>query len=404
MRLTRIAALLAGVVVPMALAAQQAARPDAPRPEALEAEVHYATGGDAWFSTNKAAYVALFDVSRGGVTQLYPTFSAQATELSGTSVRVEMRSAAALPGAGPFSGSSLVALNTPVGGASAAGWPHTLLLVASTQPLRIGSSWASNIAINNDLVRNHQWNDLDTDAGIAAVVDLVRPLDWGAEVATDRVPLATPARYASSLAYDPNRVAVGYSCMDADRQFISPVPQLGAYCVALREFPARTGTVNASTVAATAGGTADSTRRVVLQAHGAATGPAAPRISEQKHGDVQSISDPNDIRKFMESMKARQATHGAADGAMESRSGPRDGTPASERSGAGANGRNAEGSPASGGSAGGASRINQGREARPRIEQQAKPQRPADAPSGSRAETARPSASAAPIKPQNERD
>jgi hypothetical protein len=304
MRWTRVAVVLA--VITPALGAQQTARPDPPRAGTLEAEVHYSTGSDVWFSTNRPAYVALFDVSRGGVTQLYPTFSAQATELSGTSVRVAMRSAAPLPSGNIFGGSSLVTLNTPVGAANAAGWPHTLLLVASTMPLRVGSTWDSNIAINNDLVRTHQWNDLDTDAGIAAVVDLVRPLDWGAEVATDRVQLATPARYATSLAYDPNQTALGYSCVDANRQFTSPTPQLGAYCVALRELPPNTRAVNASTAAPPAGGI--DTTRVLLQSNGSAAAPAASRISQQKHGDVESISDPAAIRSFMESMKTGQGT------------------------------------------------------------------------------------------------
>ena len=47
MRLMRMATVLA--VVPVALAAQQTARPDAQNPGALEAEVQYATGGDARF-------------------------------------------------------------------------------------------------------------------------------------------------------------------------------------------------------------------------------------------------------------------------------------------------------------------------------------------------------------------
>ncbi|MGH7655930.1 MAG: hypothetical protein ACREN6_14835 [Gemmatimonadaceae bacterium] len=386
MRLTRMAAVLA--VVPVALAAQQTARPDAPHPGALEAEVHYATGGDAWFSTNRPAYVALFDVSRGGVTQLYPTFSAQATELSGTSVRVEMRSAAPLPRAAALGGSSLVTLNTP---AANTAWPHTLLLVASTMPLRVGSTWDSNIAINNDLVRNHQWNSLDTDAGIAAVVDLVRPLDWGAEVATDQAQLATPAQYASSLAYDPNQTAIGYSCVDGSRNFTSLTPQLGADCVPVRSFPARAGAVNASTIASPAGSV--DTTRGQLQSRAAQPARGTSRISEQKHGDVQSISDPNEIRKFMENMNGRRTTHGAADGSKEPRSErPRDGMHAGGRSG-GMNRQNADGSPSRGGSAGGASHADQGRTAHPRVEEQAKPHPPA-------------ASSAAPAhgKPANERD
>jgi hypothetical protein len=411
MRWAGVATVLA--VVAPALAAQQTARPDPPRAGTLEAEVHYATGGDAWFSTNKPAYVALFDVSRGGVSQLYPTFSGQATELSGTSVRVEMRSAAALPGVAAFGGSSLVTLNTPVGGANAAGWPHTLLLVASSMPLRVGNMWTSNVAINNDLVRTHQWNDLDTDAGIAAVVDLVRPLDGGAEIATDRVQLATPARYASSLAYDPTHTAVGYSCWDANRQFISPVPQLGASCVGLREFPAK-GPRNAAVNALPPAGATDTARGVAFRtarasaAAVAAPTSAAPRISEQKHGDVQSISDPAEIRAFMERMKSRQAVEAApAVGAERGHDRARDGMPSGTRSGR-MNPRNADGSPAYGGAGATVPHSDQSREAGPRAAEP-RPTTPATehAPAAPRPATAASSvprrASPAPVKQPNER-
>ena len=160
--------------------------------------------------------------------QLYPTFTQQATELSGTSARVELRSQA---GTGR---SSLVSLN-----------------------LRVGSSWATNIAINNDLVRDHRWNDLDNDDGIAAVIDLVRPLDWGAEVATDRVQSATPVIYASSLSHDPSQMGTGYSCTDANHTFTSSVPMLGASCFVTQ---------------------------ANLRPAGTASG--ASRISEQKHTDA----------------------------------------------------------------------------------------------------------------------
>lgn len=392
MRLMRISAVLA--IVPAVLAAQETARVDAPQPGALEAEVHYATGGDAWFSTNKPAYVALFDVSRGGVAQLYPTFSAQAAELSGTSVRVELRSPAALNG-GPFA-SSLVPLTSPAASMNAAGWPHTLLLVASTKPLRISNSWSSNIAINNDLVREHHWNDLDTDAGVAAVVELVRPQDWGAEVATDEVALATPARYTASLTYDPNLNAVAYSCIDATRSFLSPVAQLGADCVPIREFPGSSA-LNAANAAIAAGpNRAVDSARVPSQARASAAGTS--RISEQKRPDVRSISDPAEIRKFMESMKSGQ-TNGAA---ASSRHGhERDGMPTGGRSGS-TNGRSPDGAPAYEGSSAPAARNDQDRDVRRRDVDMKPPtppaaQKPTAAPST-------PPPPQAPIKPANERD
>lgn len=302
MRTTLIAGVLA--VVAPALAAQTVVQSEAPRAAALTAEVHYGTAGDAWITTNKPAYVALFDVSRGGVTQLYPVFSEQAAELAGPSLRVELRSPMAGTGR-----SSLVSLNGPGLGANAQGWPHTLLLVASTQPLRVGNSWTTNISLNNALVRDRDWNSLTTDAGVDAVIGLVRPTDGRAEVVTDEAQTATPALYASSLSHDPNFTVLGYNCYDATSMFVSLTPVLGASC-----FPTRDLSSNAlasrSVHAAAGPASTDTTRVLSTNARPAASGTS--RISTNRQPDVQSISDPAAIRKFMEDIKATRGTADAS--------------------------------------------------------------------------------------------
>src|SRR5437879_4118076 len=125
-------AVMFALVAPV-LAAQQATVKSAAAPGDLDAELHYPAGQNAWIATNKPAYVALFEVSRSGVAQIYPTFSAQAEYPTGS-----QRRAIDVPYANLFGGS----LGSSLTGLHAAtlqdgGWPHMLLLVASTSPLRV---------------------------------------------------------------------------------------------------------------------------------------------------------------------------------------------------------------------------------------------------------------------------
>src|SRR6185437_14615613 len=179
MRSTALAVMFA-LATPV-LAAQQATVTTVAAPGDLDAELHYPTGQNAWIATNKPAYVALFDVSRSAVTQIYPTFSAQAEYPTGT-----QRRAIDVPYANLFGGSSsLIGLHAAT--LQDGGWPHMLLLVASTSPLRVGSPWMTEITLNHDLLRQHHVDDLQTDGGIEALVDLVKPLDPDAEMAYDRL-------------------------------------------------------------------------------------------------------------------------------------------------------------------------------------------------------------------------
>ncbi|HEV8409057.1 MAG TPA: hypothetical protein VGQ30_01025, partial [Gemmatimonadaceae bacterium] len=302
MRVIRIASAVS--LFASVLAAQQTA-PSARHEGKLEAEVHFTTDGSTWFTTNMPAYVALFDVSRTGATQLYPTFSAQARVPAGTFRDVALRFPAALPGYGGQS-SSLTPIafagTTRTGG----GWPHTLLLVASTAPLRVGNPTETNISLNNKLFQEHHFTDVETEEGIKAIVALVSPVDSYADVVTDQVaslPGAVRA-LALSASYDPSRVSVGYSCHDGNNTFYSAVPQLGASCTALREIPpglmhpAVPGPVVNASVAS------------------AKVDSANASVKRSPVGESRNISDPEEIKRFMETLRssgtARETTPAAS--------------------------------------------------------------------------------------------
>jgi hypothetical protein len=169
---------LFALVAPV-LAAQQATTKPVAAAGDLDAELHYPIGYDAYISTNKPAYVALFDLSRSSVTQIYPTFSAQAEYPTGA-----QRRAINVPYASLF-GNSLVGLHPAM--LHDDGWPHVLLLVASTAPLRVGSPWMTEVTLNHSLLQQHHINDVETDGGIEALIDMVKPLDPDAEIAYDRL-------------------------------------------------------------------------------------------------------------------------------------------------------------------------------------------------------------------------
>jgi hypothetical protein len=233
MRSSRLAAML--VLCAPVLSAQQVKREVTPRDGALDAQIDYSNGADSWISTSRPAYVALFDVSRTGVVQLYPTFSAQARVPVGTERRLISVPPSSAHGSGaPLSGGSFAALNeVSVGGR---GWPHVLLLVASTSPLRVGSSWATNITLNHDLYQQHHFTDVQSDAGIAALVDLIRPVDPNAEMAFDRIEgiQARTTQYSSVLGFDATKATyLSYDCWSASKaaSYSLALSSLAAQCI-----------------------------------------------------------------------------------------------------------------------------------------------------------------------------
>ena len=203
MRLTRVAA--AAAVFGSVLSAQTPARQASANSGALEADLHYATGSDTWVSTNKPAFVALFDLSRTGIWQIYPTFSAQAAYPVDNDHRLVSvgQGGIGFPSglwgtSGLFRTASFFTNGTWGGGVGA--WPHTLLLVASTSPLRVSSPLTTNLQLNHQLIQRHLI-DLQSDAGIETIIDMIRPLDPDAEMAYDRVD-GIQARSAQYLAMD----------------------------------------------------------------------------------------------------------------------------------------------------------------------------------------------------------
>ena len=290
MRVFSIASAIA-VVASVASAQQLApAGTNAAQGGKLQAEVHFTTDGSTWFTTNMPAYVALFDVSRTGVSQLYPTFSAQAFVPAGTFRDVALRYPAPLPQVGPLGGSALV----PISGApnmASPGWPHTLLLVASTSPLQVGNPTATNISLNHELYQRHHFTDVETAAGIGAIVQIVSPLDPGADVVTDQIdllPQSVRAMATMGAAYDPNHVAIGYSCNDGSRTFFSVISLPGASCIAVRSMPPglMPGPVNAD----------------LAMKRDTAAAQAAQQRALTDHN--RTISDPDEIRRFMQSVRA----------------------------------------------------------------------------------------------------
>jgi hypothetical protein len=286
-----------------------------------------------------------------------------------------------VPTVAVFGASSLVPLSAGPAYANASSWPHTLLLVASTSPLRVGSSWTSNIALNNDLVRAHRWNDVDSDAGISTIVALVRPDDRTAEVAFDLAGSATPVRYTESLAYDPTKVALAYSCGDRTRTFVSPSAVQGANCV--RDLPA--------TGAAATAGVVDTARLQASDSRARTGAAGAAAATDKRDADVQSISDPADIRRFIESMKGQMGDATPRGQVGDGRSVSSQPVNADQHAADGTVSARWNGAPA-----GNSQRMNAGTSATPRP---APPQNQPSARSGS-APSARPAASSPPIKPQ----
>ena len=292
MRLTRVTAFAAlfGSVV----SAQVPARQASAGAGALEADLHYATGTDTWISTSKPAFVALFDLTRTGVTQLYPTFSAQAANPVGNEHRF-VSLGQGVPGLfgawGLFYPASL--FTNGIWGGGMGSWPHTLLLVASTSPLRVASPFATNLRLNHDLIQRH-FIDLQSETGVETIIDMIRPLDPDAEMAYDRVD-AIPAReaqYALLGGFGPARPIGPWliSCAVVD---YSQIPTVG------------TGLPLAPVCAVPY--PAPPTKPVTPPKDTTITTITTPASTNRETGQPRRITDSEEIRHFIES----QTSHGS---------------------------------------------------------------------------------------------
>jgi hypothetical protein len=262
---------------------------------ALEADLHYATGTDTYVSTNKPAYVALFVVGRTGISQIYPTFSAQAEYPIGKEHRlVAVGQAGSYSPSAGFFGSSLSPFSYTGGGGRINAWPTTLLLVASTSPLRVSSPWTTNLDLNHKLIQRGLI-DLQSEAGIETIIDMIRPLDPDAEIAYDRTD-GIQARAAQYFADDGfnirNRAGVApvYNCLVYGQQ---QLPTGGLWMpVCAIPYPAPP-TKPITPPKDTATGTVPVT-------------PAA-NVNRRVASDKHVITDPDEIRRFVEEHGGRRS-------------------------------------------------------------------------------------------------
>lgn len=290
MRLTQVAAFAAlfGTV----LSAQTPAR-QVSNNGALEADLHYAAGSDTWVSTNKPAYVALFDLSRQRIAQIYPTFSAQAAYPIGNEHRLV---AIGQGGGGIFGGS----FSNATWGGGIGAWPHTYLLIASTSPLRVSSPWSTDLELNHQMLLRHII-DWQSDDGIQAIIDMVHPADPSAEMAYDRTDGIQPAaRYLAQEGFGAFR-PLGPSVVNCLNSNYSQLPLVGGalllqpICAIPYPAPPTTPIVPPKKDTATS------------------TTPVTPaNVNRNVASDHRVITDPDEIRRFIESQTGHRSDASAA--------------------------------------------------------------------------------------------
>jgi hypothetical protein len=208
MRFTR--ALTLTLLVALPLVAQQPTVVNQPAAEPLSARLNYNGYGLISFESNRSAFVALFDVTRDGLRQLYPESRYQA-ELA-TSFRYLSN-----PISFGFGG-----FHSPLFWNSMYGWSgygfgsyiaapqwHTLLLVASSAPLKLGYSMSNELKISNALFRQGLGFRMDTDEGFAAIIKQIAPIESDAEITMDWLDVP-PSSYPSYNGYQ-----VGGMCFPA---------------------------------------------------------------------------------------------------------------------------------------------------------------------------------------------
>lgn len=175
------AAILAG-------ASAHPARAQGPDSLALKVEIFRVPGDEPGFELNRAAYVAVFEIRAGeGVAQLFPdnTEGSRVTSPKGRTYLIAGRThynRQASQGQynyAPTASSGIDRLRTG----------RTILVIASDRPLRVGAP-ASTASV---LRRVERLRSLRTGRvlleDLAALVEAVKPLDSGAEVATDTLEL-----------------------------------------------------------------------------------------------------------------------------------------------------------------------------------------------------------------------
>ncbi len=178
------------------LAAQQPTVINQPTAEPLKATLHFTGYGLASYESNKPAYVALFDVTRDGLSQVYPASRYQ-SELATTFRYLNNGIARGYGGfRSPLFYSATYGWSGYQYGSyiSATQW-HTLLLVASTAPLKMGYALSNEIRLTNAMYRQGLGFRMDTDAGIEFIIKQIAPENTDAEVTMDWVDVP-PSQYS----------------------------------------------------------------------------------------------------------------------------------------------------------------------------------------------------------------
>ena len=188
------------------------------------------------------------------------------------------------------------------GTSAADAWPRILLLVASTSPLRVDNWWSSSLAINQQLFGQRHWTDVQTDEGIDALVQLVRPLDPSAEVAIDRVDAIVAAAVRDDDGWRTTRTA-SRSATAAPTpaiRSISPAPP------ARRDTASRCARCRAGSSGVDATSAVDRDDRGRPRRRPQQPQQRAPR-PRRPFPDRRVISDPAEIQRMVDEARASRA-------------------------------------------------------------------------------------------------
>lgn len=194
-------------VLAMALGAPLSAQDVTPAlPGPLTATLHFASYGDMWFESNQPAYFAVFELTHDRLVQLHPYWKSDRMQAASTgyargstmagrpNVYLAQRSLynASMAGYGYGYGAYPNRFET--------GELHTLLLVASRQPLHIGAPMDA-LKLQIELSRRGHSFDLDHESGIDALINLITDGASDDDVAVDLLPVDPQQLWYASSAY-----------------------------------------------------------------------------------------------------------------------------------------------------------------------------------------------------------
>ena len=309
MRLTRMAPL--GTVLALQLAAQETT---------LEARLLYNGYGAPSFEINKPAYVALFEVNTTQVIQLYPSRVGQLHQLIGEGRTFFSPQDLAFvrrvntgfwydPFQLQYAAYSAYGMNGRYLPVFYGRERRALFLVGSTEPLDLGAPLTSQARINRALAAQGHHFDLSRESGLDALVALVAPTRAGGEVVSDFQFFPDEVRdYAYDAFYGWNQTYVS-SCGRFGAVPVYSAWAFGPLCpsgvvVETRPLPPAPGTPGApgSPPSTPGGGGCESVGGVPVSCGGTPPEPIGPQ------GGSKKITDPEQIRAFLDDMRDHQPT------------------------------------------------------------------------------------------------